>query len=202
VVEAFLSLIEEGDQRPTAKAIALRAGLSQRSVFQHFDDLEQVYEVAGRRQLRTLKPLLEPIDLALSLDERLGEFVIRRCRLLEHLDPVARAARLREPFSTQLQANRERVVQLMRAQCGEVFRPELDQVAAQTGGPAAEQRLVALATASSWSTWYHLRNDQHLDEAAAAGLMRLILSGVLTSTFLPNEGAAGVVEVAPSVRLG
>ncbi|MHB8506820.1 MAG: TetR family transcriptional regulator, partial [Acidimicrobiales bacterium] len=51
-VEAFLSLIEEGDERPTARAIAERAGVSLRSVFQHFDELEQIYEVAGRRQVR------------------------------------------------------------------------------------------------------------------------------------------------------
>jgi TetR/AcrR family transcriptional regulator of autoinduction and epiphytic fitness len=188
VVEAFLSLIEEGDQRPTARAIATRAGISLRSVFQHFADLEQIYEVAGRRQVRLLLPLLEPVDSALPLAERVEEFVARRGRLLEQLDPVARAARLREPFSGQLQENREKVVALMGAQCRASFAPEL----AGAGEPCGERLAVALATATSWANWYHLRNDQHLDAGDAAGVVRLLLYGLLRSApLLAAETAAG-----------
>jgi TetR/AcrR family transcriptional regulator of autoinduction and epiphytic fitness len=178
VVEAFLSLIEDGDQRPTARAIAARAGLSLRSVFQHFDDLEQIYEVGGRRQVRKLRPLLETVDPTLPADLRFEVFVEWRVRLLEELDPVARAARLREPFSAQLQANREALVALMRRQCEESFAPEL---AAAPAGRRAELG-IALATAASWATWYHLRNDQGLDLPGARNILRALLSGLLHSS--------------------
>jgi TetR/AcrR family transcriptional regulator of autoinduction and epiphytic fitness len=193
VVEAFLSLIEEGDQRPTARAIAARAGLSTRSVFQHFADLEQIYEVAGRRQVRALRPLLEAVDPTLPLPERVERFVTHRSRLLERLDPVARAARLREPFSDQLQANRDTVVRLMRAQVCDSFAPELRSL-----DPAAGDRsATALASASSWAAWYHLRNDQGLDVAAAAEVLRLLIWGVLTAALVGvDAGGGNLVEEA------
>lgn len=197
VVESFISLIEEGDPRPTARSIAGRAGLSLRSVFQHFDDLEQIYEVAGRRQVRKLRPLLEPVPATGPLDARLDEFLRRRVALLEQLDPVARAARLREPFSAQLRSNRASVVTVMRQQVQEVFAPELEAARRGPGGVEdSTQILAALATAASWATWYHLRNDQELPVDDAAPVLRRLLRGVLADAgarldpLLPDPVAA------------
>ncbi len=178
VVESFISLIEEGNPRPTARAIAARAGLSLRSVFQHFDDLEQIYEVAGRRQVGKLRPLLDPVPQDLPLAARLEELLRRRVELLEQLDPVARAARLREPFSAQLQANRTAMVELMRQQCREAFAPELS---AAGEGPRGQRLLTAVATASSWAVWYHLRNDQELGVEQAADVVGLLVRAALAS---------------------
>jgi AcrR family transcriptional regulator len=250
VVEAFISLIEEGDPRPTARAIAARAGLSLRSVFQHFDDLEQIYEAAGRRQVRTLRPLLDPVPATLPLEARREEFLRRRVALLERLDPVARAARIREPFSAQLQANRAALVGLMREQCREVFSPELQAVAARAeaarseaarseaarseaarseaarseaarseaarseavGGPAggaaggsvggagpdpASGVLTAIATASSWANWYHLRNDQELSLEEATSAVRLLLRGALAA--VDSTDLTGLLVIADTV---
>ena len=43
VVDALLDLIDEGDLRPPAADVARRAGVSLRSVYQHFDDLETLF---------------------------------------------------------------------------------------------------------------------------------------------------------------
>lgn len=97
-MDALLGLVAEGDLNPTAKAIAERAGISRRSVFQHFADIESIYEAAGRRVGSDLRPLLEPVDTTLPLAARLEALVERRRALLERVDPIARAARVREPF--------------------------------------------------------------------------------------------------------
>ena len=186
VVEAFISLIETGEARPTARAIAARAGLSLRSVFAHFDDLEQIYEAAGRRVLRRLLPLLDPVPADQPLDARIDELLDRRVPLLEQLDPVARAARLREPFSEQLQSNRAAVVRLMRDQCEGSFAPELET--------SPEPLLTAITTSCSWSTWYHLRNDQQLSSAEATDVVRLMLRSVL-------RGGVGI-DVRPEAAVG
>ena len=55
VVQSFLDLIAEGDLSPTAQKVAERAGVSLRSVFHHFEDMEQLSRV-GRRPPR--RPLL------------------------------------------------------------------------------------------------------------------------------------------------
>src|SRR5690242_3251648 len=52
VVEAYLSLIEEGDLRPSANRIADRAGVSLRTVFHHFEDMEKLFATLAERQLQ------------------------------------------------------------------------------------------------------------------------------------------------------
>jgi TetR/AcrR family transcriptional regulator of autoinduction and epiphytic fitness len=193
VVDAFLSLLESGEERPTAKRIAARAGVSVRSVFGHFDDLEQIYEIAGRVQVRRLGDALDPGDVALGLPERLEAFVARRRSTLERLDPIARSARLREPFSHQLQANRAQVVTMMRDQCATSFAPEIAEVAGRDVA-AADDLVVALATTASWAVWYHLCNDQGLAPADAARTMGAMMRALLTAGPGDRDDADGATE--------
>ncbi|MBO0729419.1 MAG: TetR/AcrR family transcriptional regulator [Acidimicrobiaceae bacterium] len=178
VVASFLTLIEEGDLRPTARAIADRAGVSLRSVFQHFEDLEQIYAAAGQLENEKLDPMLQPVDRRLSLDARLETFVARRRELLETLDPVARAARLREPFSAQLQANRDRLIQLSRQQCEATFARELSRLKEA----ARRQLLDAMAVSTSWSSWYFLTEEMGLGPDAATDAIRTNLRSLLKSS--------------------
>ena len=95
----MLALISEGDLRPTAPRIAERAGVSLRSVFHHFDDLETLFEAAARLQMERVLGLVRPIDAALPLAERLDEIIAQRARVYESVTPVRRAAMLSEPGS-------------------------------------------------------------------------------------------------------
>src|SRR5207245_4856968 len=96
VVDALLDLIEEGDLRPTAPRIAERAGVSLRSVFQHFADLEALYAVAAERQLVMIAGLVRRLSPTGPLDDRLEAFVSQRSRVLEALTSVQRASALQE----------------------------------------------------------------------------------------------------------
>src|SRR4029450_8701570 len=57
IVDALLVLIESGELRPSAARIAQRAGVSLRSVFQHFSDVESLFAAAASRQTERLSPL-------------------------------------------------------------------------------------------------------------------------------------------------
>jgi TetR/AcrR family transcriptional regulator, regulator of autoinduction and epiphytic fitness len=175
VVEALLGLVAEGDLKPTARAIAERAGISRRSVFQHFADVESIYEAAGHRVGAALRPLLRPIDTALPLEARVEALVASRRRLLETVDPIARAARVREPFSPQLQASRRRLSVLMREQCRQAFTPEL----ADRPSDEAEELVTAIAGAMSWSLWNHLRADLDVRDDQALAAMTRLVAGLL-----------------------
>ena len=48
LVDALLSLLDEGQLQPTAERIAVRAGVSERSVFQHFPDREALSRPSPR----------------------------------------------------------------------------------------------------------------------------------------------------------
>ena len=52
IVDALLALIEAGELRPSAARIAERAGVSLRSVFQHFRDVESLFAAMADRQRR------------------------------------------------------------------------------------------------------------------------------------------------------
>ena len=170
IVDAMRALHHEGDLRPTAPRIAERAGVSVRTVWQHFDDLETLLVEAGRRDLEIARSFVTPIDPSLPTEARVDALVEQRTKMFEEMAPPWRAARVHVPFSAQLQTNRDTLMDLAREQVAELFAPEL----AAAGDP--EAMLDALHVASSWATWESLRTDAKLDVARAKNALRLWLS--------------------------
>src|SRR3954447_22415865 len=99
IVTALLELLEEGDLRPTGDLIAARAGVSERSIFQHFPERDQLLAAVADRQRERVLAIVERVPTDLPLEERIERFVDRRARLWEMIAPVRRAALLNEPFS-------------------------------------------------------------------------------------------------------
>jgi TetR/AcrR family transcriptional regulator, regulator of autoinduction and epiphytic fitness len=171
----LLQLIDEGDLRPTAPRIAEQAGVSLRSVFQHFSDLEALFAAAAARELERLSELVGPLPVAAPLDVRLDAFVAQRARVLEAVTPVRRASLLKEPTSPQLRSSRARLLALARSETAEVFGAEL----APRSGADRSELLDALDAASSWQTWEALRAHQGLSPTRARRVMRRMLSALL-----------------------
>ena len=67
IVDACIALVDEGDVRPTALKVAERAGVSVRSVFQHFDDLEGLYAAIANRLVDRLGGVKVVVDAELPL---------------------------------------------------------------------------------------------------------------------------------------
>ena len=175
VVEALLTLIEEGDLRPTAQRVAEQARVSLRSVFQHFRDLESLFAAAADRQVERLGPA--PLDLPPSapLEKRLDAFVAARSRILEQISPVRRAARLQEPFSEEIAQRLRWSRNAFRTEAERLFAPELAL------RPESERRglLAALATASDWNAWEALRQHNELSVQEARRAMRRTMHALL-----------------------
>ena len=125
LVEATMSLIEDGDVRPTAPRIAERAGVSVRSVFQHFDDLEGLFSALGDRAFARLADLVEPVDPSLPLTERVDRFVDERARVNEMITPINRAAILQAPTSSTINRQFRHGHRLAAGHLAETFAPEL-----------------------------------------------------------------------------
>src|SRR5262245_53678426 len=94
VTDAVLDLLQEGILRPTAARIAERAGVSLRTVFQHFEDMEQLRATAGYRETLRLGKILHLHRLSSEgpIEARIEAFVDQRSKLLEAVAPVRRAA--------------------------------------------------------------------------------------------------------------
>jgi AcrR family transcriptional regulator len=177
VVDALLSLIEAGDLRPTAPRIAARAGVSLRSVFQHFADLEALFAAAADRQTEKIRGLGTRLEASGPLERRVTAFVAQRRRILEAIAPVRRAALLMEPFSAEIQTRLARARALGRVELQRVFAPEL----AGRRGAARAEVLAALAAASGFSAWEALRAHQGLSVTRAERVMSRTLRAVLES---------------------
>jgi TetR/AcrR family transcriptional regulator of autoinduction and epiphytic fitness len=177
IVDALRSLHHDGDLRPTANRVAERAGVSLRTVWQHFDDLETLLVAAGRRDFEIAYAYMSPIDGAAEFAGRLAQLVDQRAQMYEALAPVWRAARLQEPFSPQIRRNRDRLLDLGREQLERVFGHELDAI-----GPGRRATtLSALQVTTHWATWESLRTEFGLDAEAARETVFTLVSSLLSS---------------------
>lgn len=175
VVDAILALIEEGDLRPTAQRVAERAGVSLRTVFQHFEDLDGLHAAAADRQVQRVFALARPVPRGGPLAPRLDAFVAQRARLLEAISPVRRSAVLLEPWAPEIHARLRAVRALGRREVERVFEPEL-----APRPPAARRELLeAMTVAASWSAWEALRAHQGLSPVQARRVMARTLRALL-----------------------
>lgn len=176
VVEALLDLLCEGDPRPTARAIAERAGVSLRSVYVHFDDLEDLFLAAAGRQFQRIAPLLEPITTDAPLDERIANFAARQATLLEATTPVRLAASLQAPFSPVIAEIKRRLYAAALTELEVVFGTEVDR----HSEPERHRLLSSLEVATCGHAWTTLRTDAHLTVTEAKASMHAHLSLLLS----------------------
>ena len=175
VVDALLALQEEGNLSPSAQQVAERAGVALRTVFGHFSDMETLWVEAGRRELQVLIELADDVPPDLPLPDRTARFAASRARVLEKLLPVARAARLREPSSPALVANRALFIEAGDEEVSRVFARELQG----RDGPARRRLLDAVFVVAGGPTWEVLRHDRGLSvQQAQEHVERLLVAAL------------------------
>jgi TetR/AcrR family transcriptional regulator of autoinduction and epiphytic fitness len=174
LVSAALALIDSGDLRPTAAAIAARAGLSVRSVFQHFGDLEDLFLAVADRHTNRIASLYTGTEYEGDLASRIGAFVGHRARLYETISPIRRAAMLQEPFSSVVAARLELARSLHRLDLQRAFGAELE--AARSRGDTALPE--ALSAVTAFVVWDEMRRLAGLDVPAATEAMQRMVAAL------------------------
>ena len=177
IVDALRALHHEGDLRPTAPRVAERAGVSLRTVWQHFNDRETLLAEAGVRDFEIAQSFVTPIDTTAPLLSRLRQLVHQRGRMYEALAPVWRAARLEEPFSPQIRRNRDRLLEAARDQLERVVGPEL----AALPDTSRLSVFAALQVATNWSTWESLRGELGFTVEDAEHAVFVLVANLLQS---------------------
>lgn len=177
IVDAFFALIDAGELKPTAAAVAARAGLSVRSVFQHFADLEDLLLAVSDRQTNRIASLYTGVQYEGDLLSRIDTFVDYRARLFETIAPLRRAAMLQEPFSKIVAERLDLARTLHRLDVERAFGPELE--AARARGLAGLGDTVA--TVSSFAVWDEMRRHGGFDVVAATESLRLTVRALLST---------------------
>jgi TetR/AcrR family transcriptional regulator, regulator of autoinduction and epiphytic fitness len=163
IADALLDLLADGQMRPTAKEIADRAGVSVRSVYVHFDDLEGLYCVAAARYFGRVAPMLAPVAAVGTVEERADALVRQRVRLYLQTGAIGRATRLHAESSPTL----ERIVRdgrnRSRAELERVFAHELESL----DEPERDRVVAMLDVLCGPETWetLHLHHDLDVDVA-------------------------------------
>lgn len=166
-VDALLSLYRDGRLDPSAAEIAERAGLSPRSLFRYFDDVDDLVRSAVDRQLQIVVPVLErTVDRSQPLTRRIDDFVDHRLALMDTIGKVGRVARLKAPFHEAIASNLAVKRTYLRRHLELTFEKEL-----ATMEPAERRStLAALDVATSYEALELMADDQGLtrDETRAA----------------------------------
>ncbi len=175
VLDAIIELIEEGDPLPTVAVIADRSGMSHRSVFRYFDDLDTLFSEALSVAYERIAPLSSIHHFARGTQkQRIDNLVDQRIRLFSAIVPLARSARQRRGAGPHAEAALSLAFGPLRDQLAEHFASEIDTVPKRR----REAVLDALGALLSFESYESLRNGG-LDEAGiraayAEGIRRLL----------------------------
>ena len=159
IVDALLGLIENGETEISAALIASKAGLSERSIFRYFDDVNDLYrsvcDLAFSKEIEYA--LIDDVGIG-SLDTKIENFVNQRVRIYtmnEKIAPAARSFAFKNPIiKNQLVVGRK----LLRTQIIKHFAQELSVFDKQ-------QQQVAVAIIDSLTTFEYydmMRSDQKM----------------------------------------
>ena len=177
VIAAAKAMIAETSMAPTVVAVARRADVSVRSVFQHFGDVESLF-VTVMDSIRQDFVLPPPGSNDRPLTVRVASVVQGLAEIFDKIVPLRVAAGqfAGHPALIErgLASKRE-----LRAATFEAFAPEFGVLSEQ----AREELADAIGAALSLDAWIVLRRRDGLSFERAAAIWRLTLTALLAHRF-------------------
>ncbi|NDA76928.1 MAG: TetR/AcrR family transcriptional regulator [Actinobacteria bacterium] len=127
VVQALLHLYESGEIQPSAARIAEVAGVSERSVFRYFDDMEDLAATAIAIQWERVHQFYEGLDASGNFEERLEAMIDHRLRLFDKTIGVGRASAVASARSATVTSAMNHRRAILREQAIAQFAPEIEK---------------------------------------------------------------------------
>jgi AcrR family transcriptional regulator len=155
IIDALMAYYDDGLLQPSVQEVADRAGVSARSVHNHFADMEALRTEVADRQWMHVAPLASYLDAEQTVEARIKALIEQRAAIFEAVSPVRRAALLQLPESPAIAARLAQADRALRNQINRGF-PEM-----------SSETLDAVDALTSWDTWNRLRAAQGLSVARA-----------------------------------
>lgn len=177
IVEALLGLYEEGRIEVNAALIVEKAGLSERSLFRYFDDLDDLYRTACDTHFEKMSQYAAIVDFAKgSLFDKIEHFVNQRMRIFQATRNIAIVARIHAHTNAPVKQQLHRGRALLRQQCMTHFHREFQDM-------SRTQRLAVIAAIdvlASFESFELLRQDQGLSHADTKSVLAISITKLFT----------------------
>lgn len=170
IVSAVIELVRSGDMSPAAARVAEVAGVSLRTVFRHFEEMDGLYREMSELIEAEISPLLLEPFLSKTWKGQVSELITRRVRVYERIMPLKLAGALRRYQSEFLMEDYHRFLKVERAG----LRAVLPSVI--VADPAL---FPALEMTTSFEAWRRLRQDQRLSPERAETVVRLTVDRLI-----------------------
>ncbi len=178
ICEACLDLVQEGVLQPSADQVAERAGVSRRSIFNHFADLAELYDAVVEVGMQRCAPLLERISAEEPVARRVERLALVRSRFFEATAAFRRALTAQSlvgPAADQALRVWRYALRLQHQEVERLFGRELVGLSA----PERAEVLEAMSAATSPAMWEYLRRGRGRSVSRARGAMQRTLASIL-----------------------
>jgi AcrR family transcriptional regulator len=149
IIEAYMALVRETGQMPTAVQIADRAGYSVRSIFERFPDLHALRVAATDLAIGEAKAQSALHNVEADRLTRIRSQVEARGRGCERWLPLWQVLNTNHSDSPELQQRIKMIRQLVIMRMEIMFQPEL----AALGEPERKRTLIALEALTDFDSW-------------------------------------------------
>jgi AcrR family transcriptional regulator len=163
ILAAMVDLIESGLPSPTAEAVAAKAGVSLRTVFRHFEEMENLHLEIAALVFERVRPFLDrPFELR-TWPHILQEVIARRAEFFEAIMPFKTAIDVHRHRSRAIAAQHRRITSMSRDLLAASLPPAL----------VADREIFELLTLLlSVETWQRLREQQGMTVVEASAAVR------------------------------
>lgn len=178
IIEAYLALLLENPQIPTAASIAQRAGYSVRSIFERFPDLHALRVAATDEALLKASAQVAAQATVGSRHDRLKTHVEARGRVCEEWLPLWRALNANQGDSADLKARIRLIREMVIRRIEEMYASELSNVDEREG----RQTVVAIDALVDFESWARMREQFGLSFEDACGVWMRAIDRLLPPT--------------------
>lgn len=184
VLDSIIELIQEGHTLPSVAQISERSGVSHRSVFRYFDDLESLFQEAVILAYSRFGRLAAIHGYATGdFETRVDGLVAQRMVLFPAIAPLAKAGRRRLGVANALDDALITYLGPLRGQLAEHFAQELGEMDA----PSRQDALNGLDLALSLDGFEFLtRSGRSEDEIAR--IYRSTIGALLAAGSINSDG--------------
>ena len=173
IIQALLQLVESGIYIPTAQQVADEAGISIRTVFRHFEDMESLYAEIDDAHKPQYESIFNGHDFSGSLEQRVKAAVETRIDCYTQMYAMEKSTAALHWRSKVIQKQYARAQRMLRKAL-EIQLPEYAQL--------QKDDQEAIEAITSFEFFDRLKTHQKLNKTACTQLAIKLVLGILPSS--------------------